>query len=109
VSNDYGQAPGIGYIPFHQKLNEKFKRDYIAVSPERSINVEKELARPARQKMSHERGLSRIFLARKSFRHRRMVNHEEIEAIAAGHGFAIVYPEELQFPSKQSYCMTRAM
>ncbi len=42
-------------------------------------------------------GPSRIFLARKEFRHRKLVNHGEIEALAEAHGFAIVYPEDFDF------------
>jgi hypothetical protein len=42
-------------------------------------------------------GPSRVFLARKPFRHRKLVNRAEIEALAEARGFAIVYPEDLDF------------
>ena len=38
-----------------------------------------------------------MFLARKESLHRRLVNHTAIEAAAAVRGFAIVYPEDLDF------------
>jgi hypothetical protein len=41
-----------------------------------------------------------LILARKAFRHRKMTNHREIEAIAAAHGFVISYPEDLDFVSQ---------
>jgi hypothetical protein len=45
-------------------------------------------------------GPSRVFLARKAFRHRKMTNHREIVAIAAAHGFVISYPEDFDFVSQ---------
>jgi hypothetical protein len=94
------QAPSMSYMPFHQKLNEKFKWDYIADSPERSLLLEDEMVRRVNLVLGPGCGPSRIFLARKAFRHRKMTNHREIEAIAAAHGFAISYPEELDFVSQ---------
>lgn len=91
------QAPGIGYMPFHQRLNEKFRWDYVVTSPERFLPIEEEMARRANIVLSSGRGASRIFLARKPFRHRKLINCREIESIAAARGFAICYPEELDF------------
>jgi hypothetical protein len=91
------QMPGIGYMPFHQKLNEKFRWDYVAGSPARFVAVEEEMARRADRFLGADRGPSRVYLARKEFRHRLMTNFREIESIAEEYGFDIVYPEELDF------------
>jgi hypothetical protein len=88
---------GIGYVPFHQKLNERFKWDYVMCSPQRFLPIRKEMVRRADLVLGDARGPSRVFLARRSFRHRKLVNHEEIEAIAEQYGFAICYPEDLDF------------
>ena len=90
-------ASSIGYMAFHQKLNERFKWEYVLSSPERFLPVEDEMARRADLVLGPARGPERVFLARKGFRHRKVVNSEEIEAIAAAQGFAIVYPEEFDF------------
>jgi hypothetical protein len=94
------QAPSIIYMPFHQQLNEKFKWDYMACSPERSLPVEDEMVRRVNLVLGPGYGPSRVFLARKAFRHRKITNHREIEAIAAAHGFVISYPEDLDFVSQ---------
>jgi hypothetical protein len=91
------QAPSIGYMPFHRQFNEKFIWDDLACSPERSLLVEDEMVRRLNLVRGPESGPSRVFLARKAFRHRKMTNHSEIEAIAASHGFVIFYPEDLDF------------
>lgn len=90
-------ASSIGYMPFHQKFTERFKWDYLMSSPERFIPVENEMLRRANLALGPDRGPSHVFLARKAFRHRKLVNHLEIEAIAETRGFAIVFPEELEF------------
>jgi hypothetical protein len=94
------QAPSMSYMPFHQEINEKWKWDYAADSPERSLLVEDEMVRRVSLVLSPECGPSRVFLARKAFRHRKMTNHVEIEAIAAAYGFVISYPEDLDFASQ---------
>lgn len=90
-------AATIGYMPFHQQLNERFRWDYVMSSPERFRPVEDEMIRRADRVLGPERGSPRVFLARKAFRHRKLVNHVDIENIAREHGFAIVYPEDLDF------------
>jgi Glycosyltransferase 61 len=94
------QAPSIIYMPFHRQFNEKFKWDDLAGRPERSLLVEDEMVRRVTLVLGPGCGPSRVFLARKEFRHRKMTNHREIEAIAAAHGFVISYPEDLDFVSQ---------
>jgi hypothetical protein len=90
-------VPGIGYIPFHQVLNEKFKWDFVMSSPGRFIPVKDEMCRRADLAVGPKMEASHIYLARKSFRHRKLVNHAEIEGIVAAHGFSIIYPEDFDF------------
>ena len=90
-------ASSIGYMAFHQIQNERFKWDYVMSSPERFTPVQIEMLRRADIALGTARGPERVFLGRKAFRHRKLVNKDEIEAIAEAHGFAIVYPEELDF------------
>jgi hypothetical protein len=94
------QAPGICYMPFHQVLNEKFKWDYVAWVAERTVPIEEEMVRRANRVLTADRGPSHIYLARKSFLHRKLANHEVIEKLAAERGFVIVYPEDLDFPNQ---------
>ena len=93
-------APGIKYVPFHQVLNEKFKWDYLAISPSDPLGVQIEMVRRANLQDSPVNGPTRMFLARKEFRHRKIANVAEIEAIAKSFGFAIVYAEDLEFPDQ---------
>jgi hypothetical protein len=90
-------GPSPAYMPFHQKFTERFKWDYMMSSPQRDVAIGKELGRRVDLVLGGSPGPSRVFLARKDFRHRKLVNRAEIEAVAAAHGFAIVYPEELDF------------
>ena len=66
-------------------------------SPQCFLLIENEMVRRVDLVLGDARGPSRVFLARRSFRHRKLVNHEEIEAIAEQYGFAICYPEDLDF------------
>ncbi|PWJ20215.1 glycosyltransferase family 61 protein [Jannaschia seohaensis] len=94
------QAPSLSYIPFHQRLNEKFRWDYMVFSPAHRLPLLAELQRRANRTLSANRGPARVFLARKSFRHRKMVNYREIERIAEAYGFERVYTEDLDFPDQ---------
>jgi len=71
------QAPSMSYMPFHQELNEKWKLDYVADSPERSLLVEDEMVRTLSLILGPGYGSSRVFLARKAFRHRKITNYRE--------------------------------
>lgn len=59
-----------------------------------TINKLKELATEA---IEAPTGSDRIFLARRHERKKKLINHLEIEAVAANLGFTVVYPEDLPF------------
>jgi hypothetical protein len=92
--------PSLAYVPFHQILNELFKWDYLGCIPRDFAPLQNEMIRRADLVDAPTNGPTRVFLARKNFRHRKLVNHTEIEAIAASFGFAIVYTEELDFAAQ---------
>jgi capsular polysaccharide biosynthesis protein len=89
--------PSIAHTPFHQVLNARFKWDYATTAPAAFVPVRREMLRRADRALGPVILRRKLFLARHAFRHRKLVNKDEIEAIAAGHGFAIVYPEDLAF------------
>ena len=90
-------APNLMYMPVHEKMNARFSWDYMAPCPERFAPVVREMCRRADQFVGDAPGPQRVFLARRGFRHRKLVNRENIEALAARRGFVVVYPEELDF------------
>jgi Glycosyltransferase 61 len=92
--------PSLAYMPFHPVLNDRFKWEYLGYSANDVAPIEQEMSRRADLVDSPANGPTRVFLARKSFRHRHMVNCEEIETIAASFGFAIVFTEELEFAAQ---------
>jgi hypothetical protein len=95
-------ASAIGYYAFHQQQNQRFKWDYFLTAPETGMVIGDEMIRRVDLHLGDRRGPERVFLARKAFRHRKLVNHLEIEAMAAEAGFAIVYPEDLDFIDQAS-------
>jgi capsular polysaccharide biosynthesis protein len=91
-------APTPCYMPLHEKQNERFQWDAIATSPERLGPILRELSRRAERFASKQENFGdRIFLARRAFRHRRLVNAEAIEAEVRRRGFRVQYPEDLSF------------
>jgi capsular polysaccharide biosynthesis protein len=91
-------APTLMYMPLHEKQNERFGWDAIAASPNQFAPVIRRMASWADLRLAKpDRSPSRIFLARKSFRHRKLVNSTQIEALAVAQGFEIVYPEDFSF------------
>lgn len=92
-------SPSLHYAPAREIMDERYKFDYSTPSPSTFLPVVREMSRRASLSVASQ-GRERIFLARKPSRWRKMVNHEEIEAIAKASGFQIVYPETLDFPSQ---------
>ena len=91
-------APDLSYYPLYHAGPGRFEWDAISVAPQRIAPIMEELRRRADARLPRDSGrAARVFLARKSFRHRRVVNDAEIIAEARRHGFQVVYPEELSF------------
>lgn len=96
-------APTLMYMPLHEKRNERFSLDSVSASPDHFEPVIREMVRRADIALTKpELPASRIFLARRLFRHRKLVNHERIEAAARERGFQIVYPEDHSFAEQAS-------
>jgi capsular polysaccharide biosynthesis protein len=90
-------APALSYQPLHERRNERFSWDAIAASPERFAPVIRELQGRLDRAVGISSGPERVYFARRSFRHRRLVNCDAIERVARELGFELFYPEDLPF------------
>jgi capsular polysaccharide biosynthesis protein/SAM-dependent methyltransferase len=90
-------APGLHYAPAREKMNERFRWDYLCPAPSQFRPVGREIGRRARAGVPARPGPEKVFLARPPSGWRRLVNQAEIEEIAAARGFAVVRPEALDF------------
>jgi len=96
-------APSLMYMPLHEKRNERFSWDAVSASPERFAPVIRDMIARADRALVYESPFSkRVFLARKGFRHRKLINFEAIQNLAKERGFQIVYPEDLPFAKQVS-------
>ena len=91
-------APTLMYMPLHEKRNEKFSWEAVSASPERLSPVIKDMVRRTDEALVTPGNSPKyIFLARKAFRHRKLLNFKNIEHEAIKLGFEIVYPEDHTF------------
>lgn len=94
------QGPSLGYAPAREKMDRRFKFDYIEAPPARFVPVAREIARRAASASGGATGPERVFLARKRSGWRKLVNHAEIAAAAEARGFFVIYPGDLDFPAQ---------
>jgi capsular polysaccharide biosynthesis protein len=90
-------APSLMYMALHEKRNERFTWEATAASPEQFGHAVAEMRRRTDAALVAAVTTKRVFLARKALRHRKLVNRDEIESMAARVGFTIAYPEDLSF------------
>jgi capsular polysaccharide biosynthesis protein len=91
-------APSLHYAPGYEKMQGRFRWDYLCPAPRQFLPVVREIARRAAAVSPGEAtGPTRVFLGRKPRLWRRLVNYAPIEAAAEARDFLIVYPEELSF------------
>ncbi len=90
-------AATLHYAPTREKMDGRFKFDYVVPPPERIARVTREMARRVRRWAPSHAGPERVFLARRPSRWRKLLNHAEIEAAARARGFSIVTPEDMDF------------
>jgi hypothetical protein len=91
-------APSLHYAPGYEKMEGRFRWDYLCPAPRQFLPVVREIARRADVAIAGQTSNHpRIFLGRKSHLWRKLVNYAAIEAAAEARGFHIVYPEELSF------------
>lgn len=72
----------------------------MLLEPEGFAAAIRELLRRARPLMSTGTGIDKLYLARRPGRKKRLVNHADIEAVAAARGYEIVYPEDHDFATQ---------
>lgn len=92
-------APAPVFMPLYEKLNEKYRWDVFCSPPWRFQKIITRMAAAIDAERTPGPG-RRLFLARPETNHRRLMNSSQIEAIARGHGFEIVYPERLSFAAQ---------
>ena len=91
-------APTLSYMPLHEIRNERFSWQAVSASPSRFEPIIRDMQRRFDDNVGSSYAVGpRVYLARKAFRHRRLVNHAAIEQVAGDLGFEIVYPEDLTF------------
>ena len=93
-------APSLCFAPGREKMDRRFKWDYLAPAPAASAAVAREMAGRAVAFGRDAGGPERVFLGRRPAGWRKLVNSEAIEAAARNRGFQIVYPEDLDFAAQ---------
>ena len=91
-------APALMHEPWFEDPNERYPgMDHRCFPAERFMPTLKAMGKAA-DAVSVARPLGeRVFLARKGALWRKLINHSEIEVVAASRGFDVVSPEELSF------------
>jgi capsular polysaccharide biosynthesis protein len=82
-------------MPVLEKMNDRFRWDYLAGPPDRFARVIAEMNRRVDREAVPSIGHERVYLARRPWLHRKLLNCEEIEAAARDNGFEVVYPKDL--------------
>ena len=85
------------YAPAREVMDERYSTLHSYPSPELIVPVVSELNRRVAPCVVRDREPTNVFLARQPWRWAQLVNASEIEAVAAEHGFTVVYPDELTF------------
>lgn len=92
-------APTPMYMPLFEHMNERFHWDLLAAEPARFARVVYEMNRRLGA-TGDPLARRRFYLARRANRHRKLVNHAQVEALAIRKGFEVVYPEDMDFAAQ---------
>jgi Glycosyltransferase 61 len=91
-------APSLHYAPTREKMDRRFKFDYVCPPPHRIARVTQEIARRVHAAIGDGTGPERVYLSRsRASTWRNLVNSDEIEGVARANGFAIVAPDQFSF------------
>lgn len=97
-------APTSMYMPQFERMNARFRWDVLAADPAAFAPLIAEMNRRIPELPSADvDGIGageRLFLARRAGLHRKLVNRAEIESAAEALGFAIAYPEDMDFATQ---------
>jgi hypothetical protein len=85
------------HMPLLERMNDRFKWDYLASPPARFGVIIRDMIRRLEPSLPSGPGHNRLYLARRPSRHRKLDNYLIVEAVAQARGFHIVYPEDLDF------------
>jgi len=83
------------HMPLLERMNGKFRWDYLASPPARLAGLMRQMAARVPVLADPAGAPERVYLARRDSHHRRLTNRLVIEAIALARGFRIIYPETL--------------
>lgn len=90
-------APTPMHMPQYERMNDRFRWDPLAADP-RSFA---DLLREWNQRVAATPGSARkLFFARRQHRHRKLLNHAEVEALAVERGYQVVFPEDIDFDAQ---------
>jgi Glycosyltransferase 61 len=90
-------GPSLRYAPGREKMDMRFKWDYLSPSPPHFLPIVREIAGRADKLVAGQPGPERVFLGRRAHGWRKLVNHTAIEAEAQARGFSVVFPQDLRF------------
>jgi capsular polysaccharide biosynthesis protein len=102
-------APNPMYMGFYPVRMDDGYWKFVATHAERFAVLVAQLDRDLRagahlggDPASGERGGRRLFLARKPNQKKKLLNHLAVEEIVAGHGFEVIYPQDMNFRDQLS-------
>ena len=93
-------APRLFFIPMHPKTVDPAWIPYRTAAPDRFASVIAEMLRRMSPSLPPASGPERIFLARKDYQARKLLNYPAIEEHAKQAGFVVLYPQELDFAAQ---------
>lgn len=82
---------------FMELMNERFQWEYFLPVPKRFARFIEELRSRSEHIINKAVNDRRLFLARREFRHRKLVNEAQLRYFAQDFGFEILYLEDLTF------------
>ena len=93
-------APRLFFIPIYPKAVDPVWIPYRTAPPDRFASVIAEMLKRMSPSLPPASGPERIFLARKDYQARKLVNYSAIERRAKQAGFMVVYPQDLDFAAQ---------
>ena len=93
-------APRLFFIPMYPKTIDPVWLPYRTAPPDRFASVMTETLRRMTPSLPPKSGPERIFLARKDYQARKLLNYSVITEIAKQAGFTVIYPQDFDFATQ---------